>query len=121
MQKAEKRTRPRITVDAMATLQVLGASWDANRTPIPIRGSDARERVMCVQSHMSADAGLAGRLDVGEDMFVGEVSYCSPAVAEGAALYNIGIVTEQRLTRLSGLRRLISAFEPNESHKPGRV
>lgn len=76
---------------------------------------------MCVLSRMPADSCLAGRLDVGEEMFVGEATAPSRAVAEGAALQNIGIVTAQRLTRLSGLRRLISAFEPNASQKLERV
>ncbi len=121
MAEKEKRTRPRIAVDAAATLQVLGASQNTNGVPIPVRVSDASERGMRVQSNLQVDAGLAIRLDIGDAMFLGEVCYCAPAPAGASAAFNIGIVTEQCLTGLSGLRHLISALEPEKSPKLERV
>lgn len=117
----DKRTRPRIAVDAAAILQVLGTSQLTNGTPIPVRVSDANERGMRLQSGTQIDAGRAIRLDIGECMFLGEVCYCAPAPAGASAPYNIGIVTEQCLTGLSGLRHLITALDLEKSPKLERV
>ena len=121
MADTEKRTRPRIAVNAEGTLQVLGTSQSTNGVPIPVHVSEASERGMRVQSNIAIDAGLPVRLDIGDSMFLGEVCYCAPASTGAAAPFNIGIVTEQCLTGLSGLRHLISALEPDKSPKLERV
>ena len=115
MADKEKRTRPRIAVDAVATLQVLGASQSTNGVPISVRVTDASERGMRVQAEVQMDTGLPVRLDIGDSMFLGEICYCAPAPKGAPATYNIGIVTEQCLTGLSGLRHLINALEQEKS------
>jgi hypothetical protein len=121
MAEMEKRTRPRISVDAAATLQVLGTAQSTNGVPIPVHVTDASERGMRVGSNTQLDAGLAVRLDIGDSMFLGEICYCAPAPTGAAASFHLGIVTEQCLTGLSGLRHLITALEPARSSKLERV
>lgn len=121
MADTEKRTGTRIAVNAAATLQVLGTSKASNGEPIPVRVSDASERGMRVQSGVRVDAGRAVRLEIGDTMFLGEVCYCAPTTSDPAALFHIGIVTEQCLAGLVGLHHLIKALEPEESRHLKRV
>ena len=121
MADTEKRRRPRVAVDAVATLQVLGASRAENGVPTAVRVIDVSEHGMGLESSVSLDAGVPIRLDIGDAMFLGEVCYCT-LIAEGPPpAFHIGIVTEECLSGLSGLRHLISALERENSPTLERV
>ena len=119
MADTEKRTRPRVTVNAEATLQVLGTSHSGSGVPTAVQLVDASERGMRLEASVSIDAGVPVRLDIGDAMFLGEVCYCALMAAGPPTVFHIGIVTEECLSGLSGLRHLISAFERGESVDTG--
>mgnify|MGYP003348126988 CR=1 FL=1 len=114
----DKRKAPRMEVNAAATIQVLGLTAAANSVASPANIGDISERGMRLRTSIAIDAGQAVKIELGERMFLGEVCYCAH---DNNAHYNIGIVTEQCLTGLSGLRHLITALQPESARKLERV
>ena len=118
--KSDKRAVPRTAVDLPATLQELGTRAKGNGPPTGVRIVDASPAGMRLEIGQAIPAGRAVRIDLGDAMFLGETCYCVPA-ENPARGYYLGIVVEQCLTDLTGLRHLIQALTPQAAPERERV
>ena len=117
MSNSERRLTPRAEVKASANVQTLGISAAANGKPFPVQVIDASDRGMRLHSTEPLKAGQALKIEMGESMFLGEVCYCAPAIADGQAVFYVGVVTDECLTGLNGLQHLIRALEPETANE----
>jgi hypothetical protein len=116
----EKRKTPRVDINAVATMQLLGTTAEANGKPFPVRVVDASERGMKLEAGEAIDAGQPVRVEFADAMFLGEVCYCAPAGREAKSYY-LGVITHECLTALSSLHHLIQALGPAPAEKLERV
>jgi hypothetical protein len=119
--RVEKRKTPRVEINAVATMQLLGTTPEGNGNPFPVRVVDASERGMKLQAGQPMDAGQPVRVEFGEAMFLGEVCYCAPAGDGAGESYYLGVITQECLTGLSSLHHLIHALRPEPAEKLERV
>lgn len=122
MSQTDKRTTPRVAINAPATLQALGTQAMANGMATPVAVVDASERGMRLLSAAPLDAGQAVKIELNDAMFLGEVCYCAPVAGSHADGFHMGIMIQECLTGLTSLHHLIHALtpEPAEQREPVR-
>ncbi|MBI2685653.1 MAG: PilZ domain-containing protein [Acidobacteria bacterium] len=114
----EKRTTPRIPVNARAVVQTLGGAPETNGQPVKVAIVDASHRGMRLQSEIAMKPGDAVKIEIEEAMFLGELCYCTPRTGGG---FHIGVVTEQCLTGLSSLQHLTQAVASAPNPAPAKA
>jgi hypothetical protein len=118
MNAGDRRGTHRVPVNVPAILQSLGRAASENGTPVAVRILDASQNGMRVLSPLAFAPGQTVKLETRDALFLGEICYCAPVPPPGGEAYSIGIVSEECLTGLAALERLIRALRPDPDSEP---
>jgi hypothetical protein len=97
----ERRSERREARDSEVVITVLGQT---GAIPVPATLHDQSGKGVRILSPILLTPGAAVELDMGGDVFLGEVVYCQRAEAGS---YAIGLKLEQVLADIRGLRNLL--------------
>ena len=122
MPNPDQRAVSRVEINAVASLQMLGTTANANGLATAVTVVDVGDRGMRLLSVAPMDTGQAVKIEVGDAMFLGEVCYCVAAPGDAALgksdeRFYLGIVTKQCLTGLTSLHHLIRALSPETAQE----
>ncbi len=117
MARTDKRTLPRVEMNAAASLQMLGTTAGANGQATAVTIVDVSDRGMRLLTAVPMDVGQAVKIEVGDVMFLGEVCYCATTpgadgIGNSDKQFYLGVVTKECLTGLASLQHLIGALSP---------
>lgn len=117
MRNEDRRAVPRTDVHTPATMQKLGMTPQENGEPAAATVLDIGERGIRVETAESFAVGQAVKIEIGDEMFLGEV--CHKAVVPGkeSPRYHLGVVAKERLQGLGSLLQLIEALTPDPMHE----
>lgn len=117
MVESDRRSSSRIEINAAASLQMLGTTAGANGQARTVTIVDVSDQGIRLLSAVPMDVGQAVKIEVGDEMFLGEVCFCAatpdePVIGNSDKQFCLGVVTKQRLTGLASLHHLIRAVSP---------
>src|SRR5688500_15460388 len=98
----DRRGEPRQPLDSPAIVQSLGESAKSNGTPFQARVVDINSRGLRLQSGTRLDAGAIVKVEVADQMILGEVCYCFATPDES---FSMGIFADQSLRGVGIFRR----------------
>ncbi len=118
----DRRKERRITADRPIRLTILGADSSGSQD-VQHEGKllDCSGRGMRVELPVAARPGAALRIDMDDQILLGEVCYCQPGPS---GTYSVGLQMEQSLSNLDDLSRLVKALigeAPQSERAPQRA
>jgi hypothetical protein len=109
----DRRREPRVAIDQIATLTVLGESPQTMAVHI----ADGHGNGLRVELPVALAVDQPVKIEYGEVLVLAEVCYCGPGRAGGGFPFTAGMVIREFLNGLGDLHRLMLALD-NEA---GRV
>jgi hypothetical protein len=110
----ERRLRTRHQITHPVRLTLLGAD-PASDLPVPGVVLDYSERGMRVRVPQPVQSGTAIRVEVEDQILLGEACYCQSLTG---GQFAIGLQLEQSLNNLEDLSRLVKALRGGETLEP---